>query len=139
VTTTPLMITVDSTSPVPPFEQIRVAIESLILGGTLETGATLPPVRQLAADLRVAPGTVQRAYQELHTAGLVLSRSRRGVIVTYRFPRRLDPDRLADAAHEYVALGRRSGATTDQLRRAFEQALRSGPPGPVDRPGRVAN
>ncbi|ETJ06228.1 MAG: putative transcriptional regulator, partial [Actinomyces urogenitalis DORA_12] len=45
-------------SPTPPFEQVRSQIASLIVDGALEEGQRLPPVRQLAGDLRLAPGTV---------------------------------------------------------------------------------
>lgn len=116
-------IAVDPTSAVPPFEQIRVSIETLIVGGTLTSGSPLPSVRQLAADLRVAPGTVQRAYNELQDAGLVESVARRGVIVSDS-PARADINQVvARAARAYVDAGARKRATPDELRRALEQAL----------------
>ncbi|WP_442960644.1 hypothetical protein [Pseudarthrobacter sp. MM222] len=31
----------------------------------------MPPIRQPAADLRIVPGTIARAYRSLETAGLV--------------------------------------------------------------------
>lgn len=65
------MIMVDEASPVPPFEQIREQLGDLIRAGTLAPGQRLPSIRQLAGDLRVATGTVARAYSELETAGLI--------------------------------------------------------------------
>lgn len=59
------------TSPVPPYEQLREQIAGLIATGLLQAGQRLPPVRQLAADLGLAGGTVARAYRELEQAGLV--------------------------------------------------------------------
>ncbi|TBN57378.1 GntR family transcriptional regulator [Glaciihabitans arcticus] len=76
------MITVDDTNPTPPFEQIRAQIASLIAAGELAHGDRLPTVRQLATDLRLAPGTVARAYTELEGAGLVESRRGAGTRVT---------------------------------------------------------
>lgn len=63
-------------SPVPPYEQVRTQVVEMIESGALAQGDRLPPLRQLAADLGLAVGTVARAYRELEGAGLV--RSRRG-------------------------------------------------------------
>jgi DNA-binding transcriptional MocR family regulator len=49
---------------VPPYPRLATLIgqiAGLIGGGSLEPGALLPTVRQLAADLGVAPGTLARA------------------------------------------------------------------------------
>ena len=64
-------ISVDLGSAVPPYEQIRTQISSLIAVGSLAAGTRLPTVRSLAADLGIAPGTVARAYKELQQAGLL--------------------------------------------------------------------
>lgn len=65
------MITVDVNDPSGPAEQIRVQFTALIRSGDLEAGSKLPPVRQLAGDLRLAAGTVAKAYRELESQGLV--------------------------------------------------------------------
>lgn len=65
------MITIETADPTPPYEQIRVQISTLIRSGELPAGHRLPSVRQLAADLRAAPGTIARSYRSLEAAGLV--------------------------------------------------------------------
>jgi DNA-binding transcriptional regulator YhcF (GntR family) len=52
-----------------------------ILTGEIPLGTRLPAVRQLAADLGIAPGTVARAYTLLETDGLIESRGARGTYV----------------------------------------------------------
>lgn len=47
-------LTIDTAGPVPPYEQVRVQLAELIQHGVLAPGSRLPPVRQLAADLRLA-------------------------------------------------------------------------------------
>lgn len=74
-------ITIDLSSGVPPYEQIRAQVAALVAAGTLVQGARLPTVRDLAADLGIAPGTVQRAYRELEARGVVRSRRRAGTVV----------------------------------------------------------
>ncbi len=66
---TALTISVDPSSPTPPYEQLRQQLAQLIELGTLTDGTRLPPVRQLAADLGLAAGTVARTYRELEAAG----------------------------------------------------------------------
>jgi DNA-binding transcriptional regulator YhcF (GntR family) len=78
------MIDIDSTSPVPPYEQVRAQIATLARDGRLPAGVRLPTVRQLAGDLGLAVNTVARAYRELETAGLVETRGRHGTFVTHR-------------------------------------------------------
>lgn len=74
-------ITVDLDDAVPPYEQIRRQIASLIAIGELGPGDRLPTVRALAADLGVAVGTVSRAYKELESSGVLESRRRLGTVV----------------------------------------------------------
>ncbi|MEE1620603.1 GntR family transcriptional regulator [Zafaria sp. J156] len=75
-------VTVDLGDATPPYEQIRRQLASMIALGELSDGARLPTVRALAADLGVAPGTVNRAYKELESAGMIASRRRLGTVVT---------------------------------------------------------
>ncbi|WP_432505776.1 GntR family transcriptional regulator [Kineococcus arenarius] len=77
-----LRVLVDTTSPVPAYEQLRRQVATLVTTGALRTGDRLPAARALAADLGLALGTVQRAYRELELAGLVASRRRTGTVVT---------------------------------------------------------
>ncbi|MFJ4206881.1 GntR family transcriptional regulator [Paenarthrobacter sp. NPDC089675] len=74
-------ITVDLADPVPPYEQIRRQLSSLITVGALQPGSRLPTVRSLAADLGIAAGTVARAYRELEQSGLIEARRRNGTVV----------------------------------------------------------
>jgi GntR family transcriptional regulator len=92
------MISVDSTDPTPPFEQIRRQLVDTIRSGTLPPGSKLASVRQLAGDLSVAAGTVARAYGELESEGLVET-SRTGTRV---LPNQHLPKGLRTAAARFV-------------------------------------
>lgn len=77
-----MIIAIDQHDPTPPFEQIRRQIAVMAASGVLSQGHRLPPVRQLARDLGVAPNTVARAYRELEQAGWIITRGRHGSYVS---------------------------------------------------------
>jgi DNA-binding transcriptional regulator YhcF (GntR family) len=72
---------INLTSDVPIYEQLVNEIRRMMENGQLKPGDALPPVRQLAAQLDVAPNTVARAYQELTSLELIEGNRRRGSIV----------------------------------------------------------
>lgn len=69
-----LALQVTTDDPTPPYEQLRRQLAELIATGAVPAGARLPPLRQLAADLGLAVGTVARTYRELEAVGLITSR-----------------------------------------------------------------
>jgi DNA-binding transcriptional regulator YhcF (GntR family) len=115
-------IHVDSDSPIPPYEQVRLRIADLAATGGLAAGAKLPPVRRLAEDLGLAANTVARAYRELEQAGLVETRGRAGTVVTARAAR--VPVEAQRAAQRYAqqtrALGLPAEAALELARAALE-------------------
>jgi GntR family transcriptional regulator len=109
---TTITITPDGGSPA---QQICDRISGLIATGQLGAGARLPSVRQLAADLHVAPGTVAKAYRMLEDAGLVESRRGAGTRVS-RSASAVGP-RTARAAQDLVDAARADGLSLGELQR----------------------
>lgn len=114
-----------SSDPTPPYEQLRRQLASLIGSGVLAPGERLPPLRQLAADLDLAVGTVARTYQELEAAGLVVSRRGGGTRVRADLPvpTSTTPRGVHDRAEAFVREARRLGADDDAIRSALARAL----------------
>ena len=121
-----MILRIDPDSPVPPYEQLREQVVTMMATGRLSEGTRLPPIRQLAADLNLAPGTVARTYRELEGNGLVVSRGRHGTFVRAIDAATVPADAdagLVDAARTFAVrahqLGADAGTALDHARKAL--------------------
>jgi len=122
---TDVILQVDPRSAIPPFEQLREQITTLVLAGTLSPGDRLPAIRQLANDLGLAGGTVARAYRELEGDGTVTTHGRHGTIIA-NAPRQPGPPApLLHAAHRYANDATSIGATLEDALTAVRIAFAS--------------
>lgn len=76
------MIKLDYKADKPLHEQISTGIKELIISGVLKTDEQLPSVRELSVSLTVNPNTVQRAYKNLETDGIIYSIRGKGNFVS---------------------------------------------------------
>ncbi|MCP4784208.1 MAG: GntR family transcriptional regulator [Fuerstiella sp.] len=66
----------------PIYQQVVSQVKLLVSSGRLDEGEQLPAVRKLAEQLLINPNTVARAYRELESSGVVVSRRGSGVFVS---------------------------------------------------------
>lgn len=118
-----MQITVDNEDRRPIYRQIADEIKALIASGELREGMSLPPVRQMAADLGVNLNTIATAYRELQTEGLIAIRHGSGAVVSSRQTATSRDDlrrSLRSVLAEMVlsGMGRKEivGAVTEELR-----------------------
>ena len=76
-----MLITLDTTSSIPIYVQLRNQIVTGIGRGELKAGEHLPTVRQLAADAGVNTMTVNKTYQLLKAEGFIEIDRRQGATV----------------------------------------------------------
>lgn len=97
----------------PKYLALSHALRDAVRRGELPQGAKLPPVRELAWQLTVTPGTVARAYQIVTQEGLLEATVGRGTFVAARVPQlgptqpifvELDADRAEGVAGPVVDL-----------------------------------
>jgi DNA-binding transcriptional regulator YhcF (GntR family) len=106
------VISIDTSSATPPFEQLRVELIRQVKSGELAGGTRLPTVRKLAEDLGLAPNTVARTYRELEADGFIETRGRNGSFVT---PQGNPADKQAqEAARAYADRIRKLGIPSTQ-------------------------
>ena len=120
-----MILEIDPGSPLAPYEQLRQQVTALVLAGGVEPGERLPSIRQLANDLRLAGGTVARAYRELESDGVVSTHGRHGTVVRGPPRRPAPPADLIDAARSYAEQASRTGANLDDALTAVRVAFAS--------------
>src|SRR3954462_7319727 len=74
-------IALDPRLQTPLYQQVFDQVVHRIRTGVLPVGFRLPPTRTLAEEIRAHRNTVVRAYEDLETAGFVISQVGRGTFV----------------------------------------------------------
>src|SRR3954468_14041981 len=97
----------------PIYRQLRDRVVAMILDGILKEGDPLLSVRQVAAESRINPLTVLKAYQELVDEGLVETRRGLGMFVNA-------------GAHDLLRKGEREKFLNDEWPRIAETIERLG-------------
>ena len=117
----------------PIYRQLRDRVVAMILEGILKEGDPLPSVRTVAAEYRVNPLTVLKAYQELVDDRLVEARRGLGMFVnTGARDLLLKGEREKFLSEEWprvAAAIERLGLTQKELDAAAKRAAKSGKEG----------
>lgn len=78
----------------PIYLQIESQVKHAVAAGALKQGSALPSVRKLAADLRINPNTVARAYQNLERDGVIRTVPGGGTYVADNVPGLLKAEKV---------------------------------------------
>jgi len=123
-----MRLRLDTTTPIPPFEQIRAQLALHVAAGRLRPGDRLPTIRTLADELEVSSNTVARAYRELINSGIARAAGRAGTFIADAPPVAHDVVQrnllLDDAARQLARVAREVGAGLDDTLEALLQAVR---------------
>ena len=121
-----MILRVDPASAVPVYEQLRSQLATLARSGALPARAPLPTIRQLAADLGIAKGTVSKAYDALVREGVIVSDGRRGTSIAPQPPAlgvRERERKLAEAAEQFAIAVVQLDSSVADARRALDASL----------------
>jgi GntR family transcriptional regulator len=110
----------DARSGVPTYIQLINQVRRAIRNGSLQAGDRLPTAREVVAALAINPNTVLKAYTQLESEGLVISRPGLGTFIARGIPAPLAP------------------ALQRQLRRGLDSWIRSAETAGLDRDGMLA-
>jgi len=119
------VVTIDTRDPTPIYAQLERALRAAIATGRLAAGDQLPPVRQLAVDLRINANTVARVYAELERVGVLETRRGVGSFVTAATARAHPPRehdrRIRRFVTRMLAEADAAGFTYDELMYALAE------------------
>ncbi|MCL2842353.1 MAG: GntR family transcriptional regulator [Oscillospiraceae bacterium] len=110
-----MLLSLDFTSDIPIYQQLRNQIVLGIASGTLTPGEKLPTIRALAQELGINMMTVSKAYQILKQEGYIASDRRNGAWVAPRSDGSAALERLEGSLRLIVAEARVAGVTADTV------------------------
>ncbi len=126
-----MLLHVNTSSGFPVYLQIEGQVKQAIAAGALQQGNALPSVRKLAAELRVNPNTVAKAYQNLEREGVIRTVPGGGTYVADSSPGLLKSEKLRRAASRGATTGGRKHTVAPRSGRRGEAPRRR-----IGRPGR---
>ena len=110
-----MYITIDEQDRRPLYQQVVDEIKALIAKGELPKGSTLPPVRQVAADLGVNLNTVAFAYRRLQKEGLIKVKHGSGAQVVSHVLSKRDEEKAQERLRSVLADFVLSGLTRTEI------------------------
>ena len=97
------MFQIDPLSRKPIYEQLIDQCEAFIQSGLMKEGDLIPSVRSLSMDLSVNPNTIQKAFADLSSRGIIRSVPGKGSVVCENAARIIS-DKNRDKLDEFIAL-----------------------------------
>ena len=115
---------IDSSRPI--YAQIAEQVRLDIISGLYQPGTKLPSVRELAAQAKVNPNTMQKALTELERSGLVHSMRTSGRFITEDTDmiKRMKEDLAADQIKEFLEKMSSMGFQPQDTLQLIEKILR---------------
>jgi GntR family transcriptional regulator len=122
-----MLVRVHPASGIPIYLQIESQVKQAIAAGALKQEESLLPVRKLAAELRVNPNTVARAYQNLERDGVIRTVQGGGCYVNGQSPGLLKSEkqrRLRPLAQQLAVEAKQLLLTEEDTMKLLEESFR---------------
>jgi len=121
-----MILHVNPSSGLPLYLQIEAQVKQAVAAAALKADDTLPSVRKLAADLRINPNTVARAYQNLERDGVIRTVPGGGCYVADGMPGLLKTEkvrRLRPHAQQIAVEGMQLRLTPEEILKLVQEEL----------------
>lgn len=113
----------------PIYEQITMQVKTMIMNGELNPGDPLPSMRALAKSIHVSVITVQKAYEDLHRDGFIVTTIGRGSFVAAQsndFIKEQQLKVIEEHIQKCVELAKMNGIGFDKLYEILQLFYESG-------------
>ncbi len=117
-------IVIVNTSDKPIYQQIYEQISAQIIKGELQSDICLPPIRTVAAELRISVITVKKAWETLEQKGFIYTMAGKGCFVAPLHPNELSDKRssiVAEKVKKDVEYYKTLGLSLDELKGLFDE------------------
>ena len=124
-----MYIKVNPDSGIPLYVQIIKQLKYLVACGALKAGDQLPPVRDLAMQLRINPNTVARAYHDLRYEKFITSKWGEGTFISEEVAKIAESEKkkiIAEALDQAIHQATSLGLTTEEITQIFTNQLKEG-------------
>jgi len=121
-----MILHVNPSSGLPLYLQIEAQVKQAVAAAALKANDALPSVRKLAADLRINPNTVARAYQNLERDGVIRTVPGGGCYVADGMPGLLKTEkvrRLRPHAQQIAVEGMQLRLTPEEILKLVQEEL----------------
>ena len=120
-------INISQTDPRPMYLQILEQIRARVAAGDWPAGKELPSIRALAAALNVSVITIKRAYLDLESEGVIVTRHGKGSFVAdvNGLAGELKEEQLEEHLTQAAEIGRLLGLSVDELAARLRRAQRN--------------
>ena len=123
-----MILRIHSGSGVPIYLQIETQVKQAVAAGALSRDEAMPSIRQLAAELRVNPNTVARAYTNLEREGTIRTVPGGGTYVAARTTGLVKTEklrRLRPMATQLAVEAKQLELTPEDTAKLLDEAWRS--------------
>ena len=123
-----MFLHVNPSTGLPIYLQIQAQVKQAVAAGALRAGDAMPSVRKLAADLRINPNTVARAYLELEREGVIAAVPGGGTFVADGPPGLLKAERVRrfrPLARQVAVEGRQLRLSRDEIVQLVDEELKA--------------
>lgn len=111
-----MILTLDFTSDIPIYIQIRNQMVQAMADGRLKNGERLPTVRALAGEAGINSMTVNKAYQMLKQEGYIITDRRNGAAVCFGSSENSDvKNKIREKLEIIIAEGKTKGMSEDEI------------------------
>ena len=117
---------VDPSRGEPLFQQLVDSVKRAVATGAMKAGDRLPSVRELADDLVINPNPSAKAFRELESDGVTVSRKGTGTFVAERRPMLAKEERrrrLLEALEVALTAAVYWGTSRAEARKVFEDVI----------------
>jgi GntR family transcriptional regulator len=117
------MLSINSGSAVPVYEQLKRQIRLGIVSGRYRQGYRMPSIRDLAAKLKVNPNTIAKVYCQLEA--FLVSKAGSGFFVEHSTEKlkQIRDELLCELAEEFIASAVELGASPEVIKNTVQKRL----------------